>query len=144
MFKRLILLSILFISCSSYQTQYEEQVVTAHQDFFGLEFSTNPSDISSIIVKVKTECKYIQDEIDIHNEDNLSLEWVIDFHYITLRNTDKSDFEDSTGARERLEKTPEQVQEYMFMLYKYCNFEDVINDNWISLEKREEGFRNYS
>ena len=50
--------------CSSYQTQYEADVVRAHQKFYSLDYSTDSGDVSSIVILVKTECRDINEIID--------------------------------------------------------------------------------
>ena len=57
---------VTFCSSTSYVDEYQEKIVEAHQEFYGLVNSTDSADKSSIIIKVKNECKYISDEIKIH------------------------------------------------------------------------------
>ena len=123
-----------------YQTEFEDQAVREHQEFFGLEFSNDPSDVSSIIIKIKTECKEVENDVRAHNDKNLDLEGVIDNHYILLRKTEKSHLEKEDGSRETLNKLPEEVEKYMKVIYKYCNLEDILNENWKDLEIREKSF----
>ena len=106
MLKKFFILIVVFSFCSSsdYQTNFENQVVKAHQNFYALPNSNDPADVSSITVKVKTECKDIRNQIKIANNKNLGLENVIDDHYISFRQAFKSDYEDSSGSREILEK----------------------------------------
>ena len=144
MYIKLIILTLLVSFCSStpYIDEYQEKVIKAHQEFYGLVNSTDSADQASILIKVKNECKYISDEIKIHEKDNLNLEWVIDFHYITLRQTSKS--HDEEAAIRNLDKTPQQVMDYMIILYKYCGFDEVFDKNWDNLQKREKSFLEYS
>lgn len=142
MFKKIIILLFFISFCGSqdYQTDFETQVVRSHQNFYGLPNSTDPSDIFSITVKVKTECQHIKSEIKKIDDENNKSEKVIDDHYISFRKPFKSDYEDSTGARETLEKQPQEILEYLEILYKYCNLEDFFRDNWKNLETRENSF----
>ena len=138
-----IIFAIFFTSCSSsYASEYEDQVIIAHQEFYGLKFSTDPSDLSSIVIKVKIECKNIQNEIESAESQNVSLETAIDSHYIELRKTDKS--HDESLENRNLNKTPQQTEDYMFILYKYCGFDDILNEFWGSQSLRENSFQNNS
>lgn len=141
---KIIILSLLISFCSSttYVDEYKEKIVEVHQEFYGLVNSADSADQASIVIKVKSECKYISEEIKIHEKDDLSLEWVVDFHYITLRQTSKS--HDEEAEVRNLNKTPQQVEDYMSILYKYCGFDNVFSDNWDSVEKREKSFLEYS
>ena len=137
---KFIFLMFFVAFCASYQTEFEDQAVREHQEFFGLEFSNDPSDVSSIIIKIKTECKEVENDLRVHNDKNLDLEGVIDNHYILLRKTEKSHLEKEDGSRETLNKLPEEVEKYMKAIYKYCNLEDILNENWKDLEIREKSF----
>tara|TARA_A100000164_G_C21844973_1_gene742030 strand:- start:454 stop:882 length:429 start_codon:yes stop_codon:yes gene_type:complete len=142
MIKKSLLILLLFISCSSYQTEYEEDMIYQHQKFHGLKFSDDPADLSSIIILIKSECKVITDQIEIFNNDGLDLEGVIDINYKELRSISKS--RDEKAEKRILNNTPDDVQEYMTTLYKYCNLEDIFLDNWISLSKREDSYNELS
>ncbi len=136
-----IIFAIFFTSCSSsYASEYEDQVIIAHQEFYGLKFSTDSSDLSSIVIKVKTECKNIQNDIKSAENKNVSLETVIDSHYIELRKTDKS--HDESLENRNLNKTPQQTEDYMFILYKYCGLNEILDEFWGSQRIRENSFQN--
>ena len=119
MLKKILFLSITFVLCSSYQTQFEDQAVKGHQKFHALEFSDDSADISSIVILLKTECQEIEKIIENENGEN---EYAIFLHYKKLRD---------------IEKSREDVKEYMTILYKYCDLEEFFTNNWIGLDKNE-------
>ena len=132
---KFIFLSLIFVMCSSYQTQYEADVVRAHQKFYSLDYSTDSGDVSSIVILVKTECRDINEIID-ENESSKA----IYLHYESLRIIEKS--RDETAENRLLNNTPEDIKDYMEALYKYCNLQEFIDDNWTSLDQYEEQFQN--
>jgi len=136
--KKYFLFLLLISFCASYQTEYEEDMIYQHQKFYGLEFSEDPADLSSIIILIKTECKNITDLIEVYNKEGLDLEGVIDLNYKELRSISKS--RDEKAEKRNLSNTPNDVEQYIMTLYKYCNLEDIFLDNWISLSKREDSY----
>jgi hypothetical protein len=136
--KKSLIILLLIVSCASYQTEFEEDMIYQHQKFYGLEFSDDPADLSSILILIKTECKNISLQIEKYNKEGLDLESVVDLNYKELRSISKS--RDEKAEKRNLSNTPYDVQQYMTTLYKYCNLEDVFLDNWISLSKREDSY----
>ena len=132
MLKKILFLSITFVLCSSYQTQFENQAVKGHQKFHALEFSDDSADISSIVILLKTECQEIKKIIEHENGEN---EYAIFLHYKKLRDIEKS--RDESAESRFLNNTPEDVREYMTILYKYCDLEEFFTNNWIGLDKNE-------
>ena len=127
LFKKLLLVILILSSCTSYQSEFEDQVLQVYKQ-------NNPESAaiyedSELLNRVQDDCSFVEEGIEEHNSDNLNLEFFIDFHYISFRILD---FE------------PQDVYEYMSVLYSYCGYENEFKENWNSVEIRETSFKNYS
>jgi hypothetical protein len=125
--KKILLIIFIFISCTSYQSEFEEQVLQVYKQ-------NNPESAaifedSELLNRVQDDCSFVEEGIEDHNSDYLDLEFFIDFHYISLRITNLE---------------PQNVYEYMSVLYSYCGYEIEFKENWNSIEIRETSFKNYS
>lgn len=127
MIKKILIFITVFISCSSYQSEFEEQVLQVYKQ-------SNPESAaifedSELLNRVQDDCSFVEEGIEEHNSDYLDLEFFIDFHYISFR---------------ILDLEPQNVYEYMSVLYSYCGYESEFKENWNSVEIRETSFKNYS
>lgn len=127
LFKKLLLVILILSSCTSYQSEFEDQVLQVYKQ-------NNPESAaiyedSELLNRVQDDCSFVEEGIEEHNSDNLNLEFFIDFHYISLRITNLE---------------PQNVYEYMSVLYSYCGYENEFKENWNSVEIRETSFKNYS
>ena len=125
--KKILLFIFIFISCTSYQSEFEEQVLQVYKQ-------NNPESAaifedSELLNRVQDDCSFVEEGIEEHNSDYLDLEFFIDFHYISFR---------------ILDLEPQNVYEYMSVLYSYCGYEIEFKENWNSIEIRETSFKNYS
>lgn len=127
MIKKILIFITVFISCTSYQSEFEEQVLQVYKQ-------NNPESAaifedSELLNRVQDDCSFVEEGIEEHNSDYLDLEFFIDFHYISFR---------------ILDLEPQNVYEYMSVLYSYCGYESEFKENWNSIEIRETSFKNYS
>jgi hypothetical protein len=125
--KKILIFITVFISCTSYQSEFEEQVLQVYKQ-------NNPESAaifedSELLNRVQDDCSFVEEGIEEHNSDYLDLEFFIDFHYISFR---------------ILDLEPQNVYEYMSVLYSYCGYESEFKENWNSIEIRETSFKNYS
>ena len=114
------------------------------------ELSSNTYDIPIIINGQEIRTGDTGDCVMPHNHSHIlakyhkagkkEVEMAIDSHYIELRKTDKS--HDESLENRNLNKTPQQTEDYMFILYKYCGFDDILNEFWGSQSLRENSFQN--
>ena len=127
MIKKILIFITVFISCTSYQSEFEEQVLQVYKQ-------NNPESAaifedSELLNRVQDDCSFVEEGIEEHNSDYLDLEFFIDFHYISFR---------------ILDLEPQNVYEYMSVLYSYCGYKSEFEENWNSVEIRETSFKNYS
>ena len=124
--KYLILL-LLIVSCTQYQGEYREVAINEYKNING--FSNYELDNDAILKQVNAECEFIKEGIDDHIADDLPIYYFIDFYYIIQRNF---------GAEALV------VESYMEAIFNYCNFASELEDNWESLEAREESYKKFN
>ena len=124
--KYLILL-LLIVSCTQYQGEYREVAINEYKNING--FSNYELDNDAILKQVNAECEFIKEGIDDHIADDLPIYYFIDFYYIIQRNSGKE---------------AQGVQSYMEAIFNYCNFSSELEDNWESLEAREESYKKFN
>tara|TARA_Y100000816_G_C25915627_1_gene477527 strand:+ start:276 stop:668 length:393 start_codon:yes stop_codon:yes gene_type:complete len=122
-----LLLLLLIISCTNYQTEYRDDAIREHKNVYG--FSDLNLDDDEILKQVNAECEFIEEGIDDHIADDLPIYYFIDFYYIIQRNSGKE---------------AQGVQSYMEAIFNYCNFSSELEDNWESLEAREESYKKFN
>ena len=122
-----LLLLLLIVSCTNYQTEYRDDAIREHKNVYG--FSDLNLDDDEILKQVNAECEFIEEGIDDHIADDLPIYYFIDFYYIIQRNSGKE---------------AQGVQSYMEAIFNYCNFSSELEDNWESLEAREESYKKFN
>ncbi len=122
-----LLLLLLIVSCTNYQTEYRDDAIREHKNVYG--FSDLNLDDDEILKQVNAECEFIEEGIDDHIADDLPIYYFIDFYYIIQRNSGKE---------------AQGVQSYMEAVFNYCNFSSELEDNWESLEAREESYKKFN
>ena len=122
-----LLLLLLIVSCTNYQTEYRDDAIREHKNVYG--FSDLNLDDDEILKQVNAECEFIEEGIDDHIADDLPIYYFIDFYYIIQRNSGKE---------------AQGVQRYMEAVFNYCNFSSELEDNWESLEAREESYKKFN
>ena len=122
-----LLLLLLIISCTNYQTEFRDDAIREHKNVYG--FSDLNLDDDEILKQVNTECELIEEGIEDHIADDLPIYYFIDFYYIIQRNSGKE---------------AQGVQSYMEAIFNYCNFSSELEDNWESLEAREESYKKFN
>ena len=122
-----LLLLLLIVSCTNYQTDYRDDAIREHKNVYG--FSDLNLDDDEILKQVNAECEFIEEGIDDHIADDLPIYYFIDFYYIIQRNSGKE---------------AQGVQSYMEAIFNYCNFSSELEDNWESLEAREESYKKFN
>ena len=122
-----LLLLLLIVSCTNYQTEYRDDAIREHKNIYG--FSDLNLDDDEILKQVNAECEFIEEGIDDHIADDLPIYYFIDFYYIIQRNSGKE---------------AQGVQSYMEAIFNYCNFSSELEDNWESLEAREESYKKFN
>ena len=85
--------------------------------------------LAEILKQVNAECEFIEEGIEDHIADDLPIYYFIDFYYIIQRNS-------GTEAK--------SVESYMKAIFNYCNFASELEDNWESLEAREESYKKFN
>ena len=122
-----IILILLIVSCTQYQTEYREDAINEFKNING--FSNYDLDNDEILKQVNAECEFIKEGIDDHIADDLPIYYFIDFFYIIQRNL---------GAEAQM------VENYMETIFNYCNFTSELEDNWESLDAREKSYQKFS
>ena len=122
-----LLLLLLIVSCTNYQTEYRHDAIREHKNVYG--FSDRNLDDDEILKQVNAECEFIEEGIDDHIADDLPIYYFIDFYYIIQRNSGKE---------------AQGVQSYMEAIFNYCNLSSELEDNWESLEAREESYKKFN
>ena len=113
------LLIILFISCTSYNDAYQDETITMYKNIY-TEFA-NLSE-SQMEDKLKLECNILEDEMLVHVDDGLTLNYFLEYEYYKYR------FQGGS---------PEQVEALLFPLFYLCGLDEII-------EKLRTGISNYS
>ena len=122
-----LLLLLLIVSCTNYQTEYRDDAIREHKNVY--RFSDLNLGDDEILKQVNAECEFIEEGIDDHIADDLPIYYFIDFYYIIQRNI---------GAE------AQAVENYMEAIFNYCNFSSELEDNWESLEAREESYKKFN
>ena len=122
-----ILSLLLIVSCTNYQTEYRDDAIREHKNVY--RFSDLNLGDDEILKQVNAECEFIEEGIDDHIADDLPIYYFIDFYYIIQRNSGKE---------------AQGVQSYMEAIFNYCNFSSELEDNWESLEAREESYKKFN
>ena len=122
-----LLLLLLIVSCTNYQTEYRDDAIREHKNVYG--FSDLNLDDDEILKQVNAECEFIEEGVDDHIADDLPIYYFIDFYYIIQRNSVKE---------------AQDVQSYMEAIFNYCDFSSELEDNWESLEAREESYKKFN
>ena len=120
-------LLLFVISCSQYQSEYREDAINEHKNVYG--FSNLDLDDDEILNQVNTECELIKEGIEDHLADDLPIYYFIDFYYIIQR---------SSG------KEAQELETYIETIFNYCNFSNEFEENWGSLEEREESYLKFN
>ena len=100
-----LLLLLLIVSCTNYQTEYRDDAIREHKILYELE--NIDFDEEKIIEYINLECEFIEEGINDHIADDLPIYYFIDFYYIIKRNS---------GAE------AQAVESYMEAIFNYCNF----------------------
>tara|TARA_B100000287_G_C20654326_1_gene788015 strand:+ start:2035 stop:2415 length:381 start_codon:yes stop_codon:yes gene_type:complete len=124
--KRYILLTILFISCTSYNDAYQDETITMYKNIY-TEFA-NLSE-SQMEDKLKLECNILEDEMLVHVDDGLTLNYFLEYEYYKYR------FQGGS---------PQQVEALLFPLFYLCGLDEIIEKHWISLDYQEKNYKKIS
>ena len=122
-----LLLLLLIVSCTNYQTEFRDDAIREHKNVYG--FTDLNLDDDEILKQVNAECEFIEEGIEDHIADDLPIYYFIDFYYIIQRNSGKE---------------AQGVESYMEAIFNYCNFSSELEDNWESLEAREESYKKFN
>ena len=122
-----ILSLLLIVSCTNYQTEYKDDAIREHKNVYG--FTDLNLDDDEILKQVNAECEFIEEGIEDHIADDLPIYYFIDFYYIIQRNSGKE---------------AQGLESYMKAIFNYCNFSSELEDNWESLEAREESYKKFN
>ena len=124
--KRYLLLIILFISCTSYNEAYQAETITMYKNIY-TEFA-NLSE-SQMEDKLKLECNILEDEMLVHVDDGLTLNYFLEYEYYKYR------FQGGS---------PEQVESLLFPLFYLCGLDEIIEKHWNSLDYQEKNYKKIS
>ena len=122
-----LLLLLLIVSCTNYQTEFRDDAIREHKNVYG--FTDLNLEDDEILKQVNAECEFIEEGIEDHIADDLPIYYFIDFYYIIQRNSGKE---------------AQGVESYMEAIFNYCNFSSELEDNWESLEAREESYKKFN
>ena len=120
-------LLLFLISCSQYQSEYKEDAISEYKKIY--EYSNQVFDDDEILNKVNSECELIKEGIEDHIADDLPIYYFIDFYYIIQR---------SSGNE------AQELETYIETIFNYCNFSNEFEENWGSLEEREESYLKFN
>ena len=124
--KRYILALIIFTSCTSYDDTFEAETSIMYKNIY-TEFA-NFSD-SQMTNQLKLECNILEDEMLVHVDDGLTLNYFLEYEYYKYR---------FKGG------TPEEVETLMFPLFYLCGLDEIIEKHWISLDYQESNYKKLS
>ena len=113
--------------CSQYQSEYKEDAISEYKKIY--EYSNQVFDDDEILNKVNSECELIKEGIEDHIADDLPIYYFIDFYYIIQR---------SSGNE------AQELETYIETIFNYCNFSNEFEENWGSLEEREESYLKFN
>ena len=124
--KRYILVLIIFTSCTSYDDTFEAETSIMYKNIY-TEFA-NFSD-SQMTNQLKLECNILEDEMLVHVDDGLTLNYFLEYEYYKYR---------FKGG------TPDEVESLMFPLFYLCGLDEIIEKHWISLDYQELNYKKIS
>ncbi len=124
--KRYILALIILTSCTSYDDTFEAETSIMYKNIY-TEFA-NFSD-SQMTNQLKLECNILEDEMLVHVDDGLTLNYFLEYEYYKYR---------FKGG------TPEEVESLMFPLFYLCGLDEIIEKHWISLDYQESNYKKLS
>ena len=124
--KRYILVLIIFTSCTSYDDTFEAETSIMYKNIY-TEFA-NFSD-SQMKNQLKLECNILEDEMLVHVDDGLTLNYFLEYEYYKYR---------FKGG------TPEEVESLIFPLFYLCGLDEIIEKHWISLDYQESNYKKLS
>ena len=124
--KRYILVLIIFTSCTSYDDTFEAETSIMYKNIY-TEFA-NFSD-SQMTNQLKLECNILEDEMLVHVDDGLTLNYFLEYEYYKYR---------FKGG------TPDEVESLMFPLFYLCGLDEIIEKHWISLDYQESNYKKLS
>ena len=117
---------MLFVSCTSYNDAYQAETITMYKNIY-TEFA-NLSE-SQMENKLKLECNILEDEMLVHVDDGLTLNYFLEYEYYKYR------FQGGS---------PEQVESLLFPLFYLCGLDEIIEKHWNSLEYQEKNYKKIS
>tara|TARA_Y100000593_G_scaffold49758_1_gene93738 strand:- start:96 stop:485 length:390 start_codon:yes stop_codon:yes gene_type:complete len=118
----------IFVSCSftSYNNEYEEATISSYIEIYpSFELLSENQKTN----KLKVECNVLEDEMLVHVDDGLTLNYFLEYEYYKYR------FEGGS---------PEQVEDLLFPLFYLCGLDEIIEKHWDSLEHQEENYKKIS
>jgi len=124
--KRYILALIILTSCTSYDDTFEAETSIMYKNIY-TEFA-NFSD-SQMTNQLKLECNILEDEMLVHVDDGLTLNYFLEYEYYKYR---------FKGG------TPEEVESLIFPLFYLCGLDEIIEKHWISLDYQESNYKKLS
>jgi len=130
MIKKVLFLSPLFffVSCTSYQNEIKNDVVTALKELNDIPAGIDENGKISLET-IEFHCEFAQENIQEYQEENLLITDFMELHYATFRAL----FED---------KPMQDIENFMRVLYNYCNLQNEFNDGWTSVEELEDIYIN--
>ena len=124
--RKYILVMILLTSCTSYNDTYEAETSIMYKNIY-TEYE-NFSD-RQMTDQLKLECNILEDEMLLHVDDGLTLNYFLEYEYYKYR---------FKGG------TPEEVESLMFPLFYLCGLDEIIEKHWNSLDFQEEKYKKLS
>ena len=119
-----LLLVIIFVSCTSYQSEYKNDVVIALKELNDIPAGIDENGEISLET-IEFHCEFAQDNIQEYQEENLLITDFMELHYSSFRALYEN-------------KPIQQIENFMRVLYNYCNLQDEFNNGWTSVEELEE------
>ena len=124
--KRYILVLIIFTSCTSYDDTFEAETSIMYKNIYTEFASFSDSQMTN---QLKLECNILEDEMLVHVDDGLTLNYFLEYEYYKYR---------FKGG------TPDEVESLMFPLFYLCGLDEIIEKHWISLDYQESNYKKLS
>ena len=118
----------IFISCSltTYNTEYEAETIINYKNIYSEFENLTGSEMAN---KLKMECEVMEDEMLVHVDDGLTLNYFLEYEYYKHR------FQGGS---------PEEVETLLFPLFYLCGLDEIIEKHWDSLEYQEKNYKKIS
>lgn len=123
-----MIILLLFVSCSPYQTDYEDEVISVYKQLTDIPQGIDESG-EITLRSIQFHCEFAAEGIADYLADDLTITDFVEIHYASFRSLVE-------------DKPITDIENFMKILYKYCDLEEEFNNGWTTLEELEEIYIN--